>query len=362
MGKLYSAKEAKERKESAQVVLEDAKKKVLNGELADHDSDMLFPVLMPVLKRTLKGHVRKVQALGWNKASDKLIAADQGGKVMTWLPKRGAKTQYFDKTFVMATEFHPTSDIAAIGGMDNMTTIIDVSPSLPTAAKKREFSNNGHDGYVASLHFLPTDPSQILSAGGDGDVILWDVEKAQVIRKFFGHKGDANSIRFPKENPGKYFCTASTDGTCRVWDVSCKTQGKGDSYCGDSVQLFEASGECNGAAFFPSGGAVAACCQAEDAFLWDMRTLNRLQNFKRKGSKVSACDFSSSGRIFYCAYEDGNVGLWDTFGKGGIKQKVDVARDNEANNKVVSACRVSPDGSAFATGAYDSLLKIFAPA
>ena len=189
--------------------------------------------------------------------------------------------QYVDKTFVMATELHPTTDVAAIGGMDNMTTIFDMSPSLPTGTQKRALTGSGpdgsltmgHDGYVASLAFMPGDPTKLVSAGGDGDAILWDWERGEVIRKFYGHVGDANSIRFPKENPGSTFVTASTDKTCRVWDP--RTNSK-DKEMADSVSCFEASGECNGAAYFPAGTAVAACCHDGAAFLWDLRTTNQL--------------------------------------------------------------------------------------
>merc|ERR1711935_662272 len=160
-------------------------------------------------------------------------------------------------------------------------------------------------------------------------------------QKFMGHVGDANSIRFARDGNQNIFVTCSTDKTCRVWDARNSTQA--------ATHTFEASGECNGAAFFPSGQAVAACCHDGKAFLWDLRTQNKLQVFGRNGSKVSACDFSKSGRIFYCGYEDGHVGLWDTFGSGGIKHKVTAHTDNEVNNKIVSQTRVSPDGTAFAT-------------
>ena len=93
MGKFPSQIECTTRKEKAQEVIETAKKAASNGEISDIDSTALYTIGMPVVKRVLKGHVRKIQAMGWKANSEQLIAADQGGKVLVWQPKRSIKTQ-----------------------------------------------------------------------------------------------------------------------------------------------------------------------------------------------------------------------------------------------------------------------------
>ena len=264
----------------------------------------------------------------------------------------------------MAVEMHPTENQAVIGGMDNMISMYDISPNLPKGQKKAELGGEamkGHDGYIASLKFNTYDTTKLVSAGGDGDVILWDYKQRKVVQKFWGHVGDANCIRFPKTisaPSNQMMMTCSSDKTVRVWDL------RSSANPGKSVFTFEGpsdSCEFNGCSWFPNGTAVAGCCENGEAFLWDLRVGAQLQAFKRKGSRVCACDFSASGRIFYCAYEDGHVGLWDAFGSSGIKQKVQANLGNDdRKDNIVKELAVSADGTCFATGDYSAKIKVFA--
>eukprot|EP00965_Chrysotila_dentata_P239607 6203204-Pleurochrysis_carterae.AAC.1 len=201
--------------------------------------------------------------------------------------------------------------------------------------------------YVGSLVFQNAD--KLLSSGGDAAVLLWDVTKLkEPLLTFLGHEGDALSVRFPREPGSNSFVTCSTDTTMRVWDVRS----------GKCTHLFNCTGEVNSCAFFPSGQAVVGGCHNGEALLFDLRSANQLQKYARKGARVSGVDFSKSGRVLYCAYEDGHVGLWDTFGTGGYKAKLDAHfSSNAGTRRIISAVSLSPDGTALATGAYDALIK-----
>ena len=193
----------------------------------------------------------------------------------------------------------------------------------------------------------------LLSAGGDGNVAKYDIEKGAVTGVGKGHIGDANTIRFPTgvQGGGNLFCTGSTDKSVRIWDVR-------DLKC---VAHFKAAGEVNCSAFFPNGNAVASADHDGQCIVFDVRTGGKLQVFTRKKQRAATCDFSLSGRIFYVGYEDGHVGLWDTFATGkGITAKVQAHTDCARSiDKMVHNLRLAPDGNVFATGAYDGLLKIW---
>ena len=58
----------------------------------------------------------------------------------------------------------------------------------------------------------------MLSAAGDAEIALWDLNTWKVKTSFYGHEGDAACIRFPMGVPGSpIFCTSSSDGTVRAF-------------------------------------------------------------------------------------------------------------------------------------------------
>jgi guanine nucleotide-binding protein subunit beta-5 len=68
---------------------------------------------------------------------------------------------------------------------------------------------------------------------------------------------------------------------------------------------------------------------------------------------VNAIDFSASGRILFAGYNDYAVNIWDT-----LKcHRVAMLYGHENR---VSSLKVSPDGTAIATGSWDYSLKVWA--
>ena len=319
------------------------------------NNDVNVPSLrLPEQKRVLNGHIRKVQGLSWADDSCHIIASDQGGKTIIWDAYRRMKTKVITKPFTVAVAMHPSRPIAAIGGMDNAVTIWSTENEGADCTLMRQLER--HDGYISSLKFVGED--QMLSAAGDAEVALWDLNAWKVKTAFYGHEGDASCIRFPAGVPGSHlFCTSSSDGTVRVWDLRN----------GDCTHKFDVQGECNASAFFPNGTAVAAGSHDGSTYLFDLRSQTALQRYPRKNNHVSAVEFSRSGRTMFVAYEDGHVCLWDplTNSEGGYAHKLAAHVKNPSNDprqRVISCMSLSPDGTCLATGAFDSTIRLWGPA
>jgi len=329
----------------------DAKVKASNDKsISDCDTDGLFTIGTPTLKKTLTGHIKKILALSWKADSKTLAAGDQGGKVIVWDAVTGMKKKVLDQDFTMATELHPTKDILVVGAMNNLATVYKTAGEGcegPSCKKVKELEC--HEGYVSSVKF-PTD-DEMVTAGGDGMCAIWDANKWDVKLRLYGHIGDCSSIRFPRCVPSKdVFCTSSSDKTCRVWD-------KRAAKC---THLFKLSDECNACAFMPNGMCVAAGCHDGNMFLFDLRSQAQLQKMGRKNNRVSGVEFSQSGRIMYAAYEDGNIGLWDTVGSGGYKVKLDAhCSENQGVNRIVAHTAMSEDGTCLVTAGYDAKIKLW---
>ena len=341
--------------------------------LCDQNS-ALFPIKALGLKRTLKGHVRKITCLGWKDSTSEsvLVGADQSHKVILWDAKSEMKKQIYTSSFVMSADVNPRKDLVVVGSMQNTCVIVDMSMQLPEGEKKRDLE--GHDGYVGSVKWIDGG-SKVISAGGDAEVKLWDAEKGREIATFYGHDVDAGSISLPRGDGSNVFCTASTDKTVKMWDVRLAGQ---SNAC---VMTFACEGEVNSCAMLPNGNAVVAGCETcersnadgkapEDwekvtgaATFFDVRSGCVITKFTRKRSKCTGLAWSASGRILFISYEDGNVGMWDPWFEGAIKHKISAHADPGAatknTNSVVSGMAMSPDGQVLATAGFDGLIKIW---
>ena len=327
----------------------------------------LFPITMLGSKRILKGHVKKVTCLAWkdHDGPPTLAGADQNHKVILWDAKTAMKKQIYTSSFVMAVDVHPTRDLVIIGTMQNVCAIVDMAPSLSEGNKTRDLL--GHDGYIGSVKFIEQG-AKVVSAGGDGEVKLWDAERGQEIATMYGHQADAGSISFPAASKSEQvFCTGSVDKTVKMWDLRQR----------GCVMTFEAEGEINCVSMFPDGNAVVAGCETCNrsavegttkeawgditgaATFFDIRSGATISKFTRRKQKCTNVQWSRSGRILFISYEDGHVGMWDPWTQGGIKHKIPAHASPNPKESVVSAMAMSPDGAVLATGGFDSLIKIW---
>jgi WD40 repeat protein len=336
-----------------------------------NEAESLFSLSnKPALRRTLYGHVRKVQAFAWHPNPDpekmQCIAADQGGKCLLWHAKKGLKVKGFDTTFSMCAAMHPTDGVAAIGGMRNLIEIVKTAGDGATMDKVADLT--GPDGYISSMHFLGG--AKLISAAGDGEIQMWDISAKKCELTIPGHTSDAVGLCYPKGLKDKNtFATASSateDKTCRIWDIRTNK----------CVRAFETEADCNCVDFFPSGEAVAVGNQQGVVEVFDLRSCQRINKIWRKNNRCTGIQFSLSGRILFTSYEDGAITVFDPFIKGpddgtqcykhkiqahGFEKDGKSLKGAQDKERIISQLWLAPDGSAIASGGFDGLIKLWAP-
>ncbi|KAI7876405.1 guanine nucleotide-binding protein subunit beta [Lichtheimia hyalospora FSU 10163] len=293
-------------------------------------------------KRTLRGHLAKVYAVGWSNDRRHIVSAAQDGKLIMWDAYSGHKTNaiVLRSSWVMACAYSPSSDLVASGGLDNVCSIHHARDR--DARPTRELA--GHTGFLSCCSFI--DDRQLVTASGDKSLMLWDIDAGVCLEEYKDHSSGVMSVSIHPSN-NQIFVSGSCDATAKVWDRRTPKR---------SVQTFVGhEGDINAVQFFPGGDAFASGSDDMTCMLYDIRADAQLASFQDGSIKdgITSVDFSVSGRLLFSGCNDFNCHVWDIL-KG---ERIGLLNGHENR---ISCLKVAPDGMALCTGSWDATMRIWA--
>jgi len=209
-----------------------------------------------------------------------------------------------------------------------------------------------HDGYLSCARFVDEGDSEIVSASGDGTLILWDIENKAAKSTYADHTGDVMCVAINKTN-SHLFVSGSVDATAKVWDS------REGERCVANFTGHEA--DINTVQWFPDGNCVVTGSDDGSVRLFDLRSSRQLNHYINRQNVslhcsdpagITSVDVSKSGHYIFSAYDNGHVYMWSTLRSEHL---CDLLHDGR-----VSSLGVSGDGYALATGCWDFNLRIFA--
>jgi len=334
----------------------------------------------PLMVREFRFFKGKVIACSWAPDSSnvalasRFVVGDQGGQVLIVDAKKGTRKTGYNLSgpskFVQAVAVHAEKDMVVSGGMDNTISLYkEGAPDAVFLESGKQWAGEGtkgHDGMISSLKWHLEDGNKFFSAGGDGEVKLWDINGgADCVSTFFGHSDESTSITVPRDVPGmNTFATCSNDTTVKIWDTRSVK-------CVQSLHAGKPEDKLSAADYFPNGNAIAAGGQGQTTYMFDIRSTKKIAEYKRNNMKVTGVAFSKSGRAIYVSHEDGRVIIWDTFGpqenqKYACKHDAHFVSSDPKNPKAGAAPEsqitylgLKPDGEFLATGSFNSDVKIW---
>jgi guanine nucleotide-binding protein G(I)/G(S)/G(T) subunit beta-1 len=296
--------------------------------------------------RILKGHFGKIYAMHWGTDSKHLVSASQDGKLIVWNGQSTNKVHAIPlkSSWVMTCAYSNSGKYVACGGLDNLCSVY----ALPQNAHQTESKwapvaeLQQHEGYLSCCRFV--NDTQLITSSGDATCILWDIAKKKAVTTFTDHVGDVMSVSI--SNDQSSFVSGSCDSQAKVWDLRMDRH----------VQsFFGHESDINSVDYFPDGSAFATGSDDASCMFFDIRSLrplNRLFNAKVLCG-VTSVSFSSSGRYLFSGYDDYSFIGWDTI--TGAPNQTLTQHDNR-----VSCLGVPKDGSAVASGSWDTFIKIWA--
>lgn len=151
---------------------------------------------------------------------------------------------------------------------------------------------------VYGLAFSP-DNTQLLTAGGNGEIEVWDAASAKKRAVLKGHKDVVRSVAIDRR--GASALSSGDDGTVRLWDLTTR---KGRT-------LIQLKGAIHQAIFTPDEQRILSASADGTVRLWDVATGKEVHRFAGHRGAVHGVACSAEGRKAVSCGQDGTVRLWE---------------------------------------------------
>lgn len=230
------------------------------------------------------------------------------------------------------------------------------------------------------------DGKRAASAGGNGEVYLWNLESNEELSRLEGHGEEAEVRGIAFLPDGKRVITAASDGELRLWEVEtgkCLTTIKGphegilalalspdgrhvlisgapgfqcvmiDLESKKEIRSFRGhTGAVHALAFSPDGKRLLTGSDDRTMRVWNVENGRELNKLAHTGYVRGVC-FRSDGAAASVGYDHVNR-IWDA-GTGQLLISYEV------HNKPVLAVTLSPDGKTVFSGSADEQVMRWRP-
>lgn len=199
----------------------------------------------------------------------------------------------------------------------------------------------GHTETVEGVAFSP-DGSQIISGAWDGQLILWDVDSGEEIRRYTT-ADDLNYTNVIFTPDGTQFVSSATNGTIILWDVET----------GEEVRRFEGhTRDVDGIDISPDGTILASGSYDLTIRLWNLQTGEEIRQMTGHTDRINDVAFNADGTRLLSSSWDSSVRLWDvTTGEE--------LREFTGHNGPTFGIAFSPDGLVIASGSSDATVRLW---
>jgi len=166
----------------------------------------------------------------------------------------------------------------------------------------QRFTNHTNSVFAVAVH-----PSaQIAASGGEDDLgYLWDYSTGEELVKLTGHTDSVTSVEFSHD--GEIVATGGMDGKIRVW----KRVGKEDFKKWTFLTELLGSDEVTWLRWHPKGNVLLAGSNDTTVWLWNLPSGDTMQVLAGHGSPVVCGEFTPDGKRIVTADADGTLIFWD---------------------------------------------------
>ena len=242
------------------------------------------------LIQTLSGHIRSVKSVAFSHDGNKIVSGSEDGTIKLWNANNGALIRTIpDHTKPLSSVvFSPDGSKIASGSIDDCDIVLwDVN----TGNIIRKI---GSSEFVDAVEFSPNG-NTIAGGGADGKITLWDTNTWSLIWTINDFPQQVSSIKFSPD--GNTIASGSYAGTIKLWNANT----------GSLVNnIIGHSGYISSVKFSPDGNVLASGSHEGTIKLWNSKPGSLIGTIICTGS-VMSISFASDGNKIISATDDGWV-------------------------------------------------------
>ncbi len=190
-------------------------------------------------------------------------------------------------------------------------------------------------------HAIAYSPDGRLVASASENIILWEARTHEKLARFTA-KDTVNDVIFTCDS--RQIISAHGDGAIIIWDIAEKAQ---------VANLAEHSGPVYAASFSPDGQAVLSASEDNSVFIWDAASGLKRAVLTGHNAPVKSAEFSRDGQWAVTSDLSHNVKVWDAATGAQLRSFALPRKDDTLFNYTAA---LSPDKRWVATtfGVYDT--------
>ncbi|KAH1251166.1 WD repeat domain-containing protein 83 [Glycine max] len=275
----------------------------------------------------LKGHEGGVLAARFNTDGNYVLSCGKDRTIRLWNPHRGIHIKTYKSHAREVRDVHVTQYSLSLRIMHIRNSSICRVLYL-------------------DIHGI-MDNSKLCSCGGDRQIFYWDVATGRVIRKFRGHDGEVNGVKFNEYS--SVVVSAGYDQSLRAWD--CR------SHSTEPIQIIDTFADSVMSVCLTKteiiGGSVDGTVRTFDIRI-GRSTGELLQEYKghtNKSYKLDCCLTNTDAHVTGGS-EDGFIYFWDLVDASVVSRF-------RAHTSVVTSVSYHPKENCMVTSSVDGTIRVW---
>lgn len=296
-------------------------------------------VAEPVLANQFQGHQGGVTALAYGDDGRLMVTTGQDATLKVWNAASNVLLRTIEMDDGPAVSMALSGSRAVTGHSHGEVVIWDIEKAEKVASFKR------NEAEVWSVTFAGSQ-DRVAASSHDWKVTLWDVNTpSQPLHVIDAHENSAQAVAFFAAPGRPMLASGGADKTVKLWNLASMEQVR--RYRGHRDFVTDLS-------FSPNGRMLASAGLDGAIRLWSTSSRGLYRTLHAHKGKVTSLAFASDGDHLVSAGEDGLVRIWDI-------RRGKAERTLMGNGGSVAAVSFTPDGQRIASAGSDGMVRLWNP-